>query len=80
MSKQDDLEYEIEILKRKLDEKQAIYIGVTPTFTVNADAVKSPEEFCKAITMWAFHRGNWQNFINSEELTPWIQMAKDLES
>lgn len=76
-SKLQDLEYEIEVLKRKLDEKQAEYMGVTPIFTINADAVQSPEDFCKSITMWAFHRGNWQNFINNEELTPWIQMMKD---
>lgn len=76
----EDLKYEIEFLKKRLDEKQAGYLDVTPVFTANADIIKSPEDFCKAITMWAFHRGNWHNFINSEELTPWIQMAKDLKS
>lgn len=79
MSKIEDLQYEIEVLKKKLDEKQADYLGVTATFTVNADAIQTPEEFVKAITMWGFHRGNWQNFINNEELTPWIEMARKLE-
>lgn len=78
MSKE-ELEYEVEVLKKKLDEKQADYMGVTPVFTINADSVKTPDEFVKAITMWAFHRGNWQNFINPEELTPWIEIARHLE-
>lgn len=66
--------YEVHVLKGKLDDKQTEIMGVTTTFTLNANAMKTPEDFCKAITMWAFHRGNWQNFINLEELTPWIQV------
>lgn len=79
MSKIQDLEYEIEVLKKKLDEKQADYLGVTTQFTIDASLVKTPEDFAKAITMWGFHRGNWQNFINSEELTPWIDILKSMQ-
>lgn len=75
----EDLEYEVQILKKKLDEKQAADFGVTATFTIDANAIKTPADFVKGITMWAFHRGNWQNFINNEELTPWIEAAKTLE-
>jgi hypothetical protein len=79
MSEIDDLRYEVNHLKKKLDEKQADYLGVTPTFTVNVEAMKTPEDFVKALTFWGFHRGNWQNFINPEELTPWIEMAGNLK-
>lgn len=78
MSKIEDLEYEVHVLKQKLDEKQKVNIGLTPTFSFDPNEVKTPEDFVKMITMWGFHRGNWQNFIVSEDLDPWIAVLKEI--
>lgn len=73
-----ETEYEISVLKGKLDEKQKVNVGVTPTFSFNAKEVKSIEDFVKLITTWGFHRGNWQNFIMPEDLDPWTTVLNSL--
>jgi hypothetical protein len=80
MGKIEELEYEISVLKGKLDEKQKVNVGLTPSFSFNPTEVKTAEDFVKMITTWGFHRGNWQNFIMPEDLDPWIAVLKEMQS
>lgn len=80
MSKIEDLEYEILVLKGKIDEKQKVNIGVIPSFSFDAQEVKTFEDFVKMIAIWGFHRGNWQNLIGPEDLDPWIAVLRELKS
>ena len=76
----EDLQYEIKVLKGKLDEKQKVNIGLTPSFSFDPKFVKTHEDFVKLITTWGFHRGNWQNFIQTEDLDPWIDTLQTLQN